>query len=685
MKYYTEYKGHQFELIGKRNKYDSTIYTFDIETSSFIILNGQVHKSIEYKDLSDEEQKEAIYHSNMYIWQLGINDDVYYGRTWAELIDFMNKINEVSSGQKFMFIHNLSFEFQYLKSYFNIENVKARKSRKVMSCDLVDYKFTLKCTYYMTNVALKKLPDLYNLPVEKLVGDLDYDLLRHSKTILTEQELKYCENDCLVVFYYIKFELERYKTLKNIPNTATGHVRKELKELTIKDNKYRTKVRHAINTDPHIYNMLVEAFQGGYTHANFTYADMIIKDVDSWDFTSSYPYCMVSNKYPSSEFKRCYIKRKEEMNPKFAYLMKVRFTNVKTKYYNTFISMSKCKNIEGGKYDNGRILKADSFETTITDIDFNIILSAYNCEYEIIECYFSFYDYLPIQFINFILSKYIIKTQYKGIESKKLEYNLEKAKFNSLYGMSVTKNICDKVMFDNITKIWEEVPLSNKEIEDKLIKEKKTAFLSFSYGVWITAYARNNLIQNVMKLDDYAVYMDTDSIKLCSGYDKNIIENYNKQVEEKIKAVSNELKIDINKFAPEDVKGHKHMLGLFDDDGHYEEFITQGAKKYAVKQNGEIKITVSGVPKCGAKALHDLSEFKDNFVFKYEDTGKELVSYCENQEKVKLIDYNGIEYDVDDISGICVVPTTYELGKAFEYASLIDDFVSKRSIYKEGD
>ena len=38
-----------------------------------------------------------------------------------------------------------------------------------------------------------------------------------------------------------------------------------------------------------------------------------------------------------------------------------------------------------------------------------------------------------------------------------------------------------------------------------LEKEKKKSFLSFAYGVWVTAYARNNLLRNVLKLDKYVV------------------------------------------------------------------------------------------------------------------------------------------------------------------------------------
>ena len=41
---------------------------------------------------------------------------------------------------------------------------------------------------------------------------------------------------------------------------------------------------------------------GGYTHANWIYTDEIIKNVDSFDETSAYPYVLVTCKFPSSEF-----------------------------------------------------------------------------------------------------------------------------------------------------------------------------------------------------------------------------------------------------------------------------------------------------------------------------------------------------------------------------------------------
>ena len=63
--------------------------------------------------------------------------------------------------------------------------------------------------------------------------------------------------------------------------TYTGHVRKEFKDLISHDWNYKNKLYKAINTDGHVYNLMVQAFQGGFTHSNWFYTDKIIENVDS--------------------------------------------------------------------------------------------------------------------------------------------------------------------------------------------------------------------------------------------------------------------------------------------------------------------------------------------------------------------------------------------------------------------
>lgn len=685
MLYWNKYNGigHEPNIKGKRKFYDNNIYTFDIETSSYFILDGKVYPAIKYDNLGDKEKQRAIKRSHMYIWMFGINDIVYYGRTWDELKLFLKRLDDHIGDTKYVFIHNLAFEFQYLKSNFHFDEVSARKSHKVISAIMKDYNIMLKCSYMMSNVALKYLPKMFDLPVEKKVGDLDYSLIRNPNTPMSDVELGYCEYDCLVLYHYIMKELEVYEDVKHIPSTNTGKVRRELQDLTRTNFKYRRVVNKAINTNPIIYNRLCEAFLGGYTHANWIYADEVLKNVDSYDIASSYPYVLVTQKYPNSEFRACKIKRREEMSKRLAYLLVVKFKNVKCRYYNNFISSSKCRNLRGAKYDNGRLISAAEFEMTLTDIDFYFYLDTYDCEYEIIECWYSSMSYLPKTLIEFILNKYVGKTELKGVEGREMEYGRIKGMYNSIYGMSVTNNIRDNVIYDDSSGIWREVPLTNDEIIEKLQSEKKKSFLSFAYGVWVTAYARDNLLRRVIANDDYVVYCDTDSCKLVEGYNKQVFEDYNKSVEDRINFVCKVLKLDVNKYAPSDIKGNKHMMGLFEKECNYENFITQGAKKYAYIIDGKIHITVAGVPKSGAKALKSLDDFRDDFVFSYNDTNKNLVLYTEEQSPIEVEDYLGLKYLVTDKSGCCILPNTYKLSKSLDYANLVSDDSSKRARFKE--
>lgn len=676
MLYYTEYN----------NTYDNnddSIYTFDIETSSILVVNGNVISANKYDELTDEDKDECLKIGFMYIWMFGINDTVFYGRTWEELKIFFRKLNK---RKKNIFVHNLSYEFQFLSGNFKLNNVFARKERKVIKCEIEEYNIIFRCTYFMTNVALSKLTDVYNLPVRKKDGDLDYTLVRNSNTPLSTKELAYCEYDCLVIYYYIKQELSFYKKFDKIPNTLTGRVRKELQAKVLKDYNYRSKVQKSINTDPHIYNLLVDCFAGGYTHANWLYVDEIIKNVVSWDFTSSYPFVMLVEKYPSSQFKKCDVRNIENiLFNDFAYIINIEFINIKSNFFNNIISKSKAYYIENGIYDNGKIVSATLLKIVITEIDLKIIREFYSFDdYNITEIYYANKSYLPLKLIDFILDKYNNKTEYKNVVGKEYLYSIEKSKFNSLYGMCVTNTIKDECIFKDDE--WTLSVLSNFDIIDKLNNDYKKGFLSFAYGVWVTSYARYNLLSNVELLDEYVVYCDTDSIKLVDGYDINVIYNYNKSVDDKISKVANFYDIDINRFSPIDCDGIPHKIGLFDKDGEYLYFKTLGAKKYSYvdKAKKELHITVAGVPKEGVVALkNDINNFNDNLFFNASDTGKKQIFYNDEQPTLKVIDYLGNSAIISEKKGICLMPCSYTLSKSLVYAPKLSDISSKRKKYKE--
>lgn len=87
--------------------------------------------------------------------------------------------------------------------------------------------------------------------------------------------------------------------------------------------------------------------------------------------------------------------------------------------------------------------------------------------------------------------------------------------------------------------------------------------------------------------------------------------------------------------------------------------------------------------KDGAKALKDLKEFKNDFIFKYEDTGKNMLAYNDEMEHFMLTDYKGVTQEVTEKYGCCLVPTTYSLGISEEYFNLITDESSKHAKYIE--
>ena len=679
MLYWSEYSGHIFEC---RKDKDLSIYTFDIETTSYYILNDQIYKSEDYVRLSEKEKEECIPQATMYIWQFSVNDIVYYGRTWKELKLFMDRLELTSNKKKIIYVHNLSFEFQFIQSVFKISKVFARKSRRLMKCELQDYNVEFRCSLYLSGIKLEKLPEIYGLPDIKLTGNLDYSKIRTSKTQLTKVELDYCEHDCLVLYEYICKESDIYGDVFKIPLTNTGKVRRELQNLVMKDESYREIVAKAINIKPLVYNLLVDSFAGGYTHANYMYSDEVLKNIDSYDETSAYPYVMVTEKFPMSKFIPCKIKSVTDLLPNFAYLIKVKFNHIRCKYYNNFISASKCEKISGSRIDNGRIIEAKEIIISLTDIDFRLFCDTYDIEsYEILSSYYALKSYLPKKFIKFILEKYKNKTIYKGDNEHQLEYNLEKSKFNSLYGMTVTNLIRDEVEYDNVNG-WFEKKLDDSQIYDKLLAELSKSFLSFAWGVWVTAYARDNLLRRVIDLDEYVVYCDTDSIKCVSGYNKRIFEDYNNNVLNKLQFVSKHLNIDYSYYSPKDRKGVEHPLGVFEFEGYYDKFITQGAKKYCIEKDGDIEITVSGVPKSGNKCLSRIEDFRDDLVFKYQDTNKHTIIYNDYQKTVDIIDYNGVKCRCNDLSGAVLLPAEYTLNKSYDYTMLLTDNSSERAKFK---
>ena len=95
MIYYQDFNYNVIDKTIKNNKgrlFNDNIFTFDIEVTSLYIIDG-IAKTFDYSK-SKEFYKDIEKTSIMYIWQLSVNDVVYYGRTWTEFTEFINIIRK---------------------------------------------------------------------------------------------------------------------------------------------------------------------------------------------------------------------------------------------------------------------------------------------------------------------------------------------------------------------------------------------------------------------------------------------------------------------------------------------------------------------------------------------------------------------------------------------------------------
>ena len=573
---------------GNKSTYIDCIAAFDIETTR----------------LPEIEQ------SFMYIWQMDINRDyTIIGRTWDSWLNLLIKMREYAQGQMVVYVHNLSFEMQFIKGVYDFdkEEVFATESHKVLKATMFDF-IELRCSYYLSNMSLSQYLKKWRVDDLKQDGDaFDYSKIRYPWTELTDEEMLYCINDVRGLVEALKANLTfDGDTLYTVPLTSTGYVRRDCKRAM---KGFNHKQLFDMLPDYDVYMLLREAFRGGNTHASRYYAGDVLEHVKSVDLSSAYPSVMVNGMYPMTKWfheGEITVKRLRQLikDREKAVLMRIALHNVKLADIMTgapYLTRDKCRNIVNGEFDNGRILSAEYLETTCTDFDWKIIHKQYDYEganpYDV---YTARYRKLPTMLIDQVIEYYRRKTELKNVDGQELYYAKAKALLNSLYGMTAQDPIQGHVeLIDGLYYQHDE------PADEELAKHNKKAFLSYAWGVWVTAQCRY-LLQEVIDSVGYDfVYCDTDSVKFVGEHD---FEAFNARQ----RAISTE-----NGGYATDKHGVVHFLGTLEPDGDYDQFATLGAKKYVYVENGKLHITIAGVNKRkGADELGSIYNFKEGFVFK---------------------------------------------------------------------
>lgn len=676
-----EFQNHYFKKKNRADIVNDDIMCFDIETSS-----GFLHKDSEtlepYLGKSKKYYEDCKKFSICYVWQFSINDNVFWGRTLEDFKDFLQELEYYEPHKKIVYIHNFSFEFQFLINVLQFDYVFARQARKPLFAEWSTYQF--RCSYFLTNMSLATWAEQRKLSVQKLVGDLDYTILRTPKTVLSDKELAYCFNDVLVMYYGLQHYKEKYGHMIDIPFTQTGEVRKEVIERmsVSSEYKYRKRCIKLIPQTIEDYSLLCDCLMGGYAHSNAVHTNVVLDNVFSKDISSSYPTVMCLEKYPMTYFEETIPCDDYFNNDNYSYIITFDVEHLRSKCWNTWLSFSKCAKIKGYSLDNGRVLKADYVQLSLTNVDYEMFQLCYDFDnLNIIDFRISSNDYLSPTFVKYILELYGNKTTLKGIKEKEPLYMKSKQYINSMYGMMVTKNITDTIEFEEDR--WKKELLNEKNFYTKIASEKKKlskTFGAFQFGVWVTAYARRNLWKGILALDYNVAYCDTDSIKYIEC-DTDFFERYNKEIERRENMRADMLGIPRDKFCPKDKYGIPHRLGIFDDDGQYKKFKTLGAKKYCyVDNDDELHMTVSGVRKSAISQLQNIDDFKDGTVFDVEHARKLIMTYVDDMPPIVWNKGQYDEFHSNYQHGICAQPTTYSLGITDDYESILTMVQNKRGV-----
>lgn len=681
-----EIKG-ELPLISSRKK--GKIYnipcSLDTETSSFWVNGVQLADQEKYNKITDKERRNWQPVAILVTWQIEIAGYSCIGRTWNEFEQFLSDLRSVFDLREdcrlIIYVHNLAYDFQFFRKHISVDHIFATGPRNPVR--VISGGIEFRDSLILSGVRLEKMgSDLQKYKVEKAVGDWDYKLIRTPKTPLTDEEKRYCLNDVKVLSSYIQIKIEEEGDLDKIPMTNTGYVRRDCKRSTIQSNsKYRRMIRNLTITKEE-YLQLKRTFQGGMTHGSCIKCGYKISNVGSYDFTSSYPAVMISEQYPMGRAPDIKITSRKDLEKNchlYCCMFRVSFKNLREKItYEHILSESKCE-ISGARViDNGRVVSADLLTTWVTEQDYWSLCDFYMWDQMGVDNFTRYYkQYLPRDLISTILRYYKIKTEYKGIPEKLIEYMISKGMLNSLYGMIVTDIVRSEEAYEDGE--WKTIPPDiDKQIEN--YNNSKNRFLYYPWGVWVTAYARRNLIRGIVACDDRYIYSDTDSIKFeleNSEEFRGWIDAYNREVIHKMDRAMAFHGFEPDAYRPKTIKGKEKPLGVWDWDGQYDHFKTLGSKRYLVEVDGEIKSTVAGAPKeILAKWLTDnfsdpFEGFCDGMRIPEEISEKLCHTYIDQEQRGWVTDYLGNPYEYDELSSCHLSQIPYTLGLADDYLQFL--------------
>lgn len=644
---------------GNNNTYNDCFIMFDTETS--------------------KEEINTVCENYVVAWTIsirayGINICTIWGHKPSTLVETMNKIHTSMEGQETIFYcHNLSYDYVFVRQYLFQMFKHPERQLNTKAHYPINIQFAngiiIKDSLILAQRKLEKWADDLNVEHKKAIGCWDYDIIRNQNEVYTKEELKYIEHDTLAGVECLEATMiALHKRVCSMPFTATGIPREEVQKRA-KANRGHTRFLKLVNDyQEQIINELT--YHGGFTHSNRHFINTTInKDflapfgIIGKDFASSYPFNLLRKIFPTENFHSfadCKIADILELSSEYCCMFKLIL--IKPRLKDDFQPMpvlqySKCTKIINPVLDNGRILTCEYCEIYLTEYDLMVINEQYIFDgHMCVDVKVAQKGYLPRWFTDYVFELFEAKTKLKGGDP--VAYALAKAKLNSLYGLCVCHPVRDDIQEEYASGDYV-ITKADFESEFNKYKNKANSVLPYVWGIYCTAGAMYNLFE-LGKCVDYAnggewLYSDTDSC-YATLWNEEKVEAFNKKCKQEL--------LD-NNYGCVTFKNREYWLGVAEDDEKsvYSEFRYQGSKRYCGRAvyDGQLHITVAGVPKQGAVCLNDdINNFAPNLIFSGNITGKKTHTYFYNEihtdtrgnELADSIDLSPCDYLLDSVECI---------------------------------
>lgn len=708
---------HESKSRRQRHKHSPFVAAFDTETST-VLHNGE---------------KVAF----MYIWQMAIENNAFYGRTWKEFKECLYKIkNEMQLAVDYkliVYVHNLKYDFGFYKHEVNLEgDLIARSKRNVLEHTMDDC-FELRDSAVYTEEPLEDMGE--EIGIKKLKG-YDYTKVRHALTPLSEKELAYCEHDVLILTRYYRLEAEKAGCpIYKLPLTATQKVKRIINaEFARESRVYQSMIMaRQLKDNPYdnrIFELLQHAFFGAFNYSSQLVRGIEQENVTGIDISACYGAQCMLHPYPVGKFK--VVENPKSLddlknNPIYknkALLITFAARGISPKLADVGFLPINLQNYwqrsatDLNNVSAKRVLTAKRIEMTLTDVDFKLFLELYdNKGIKFISVVASEYGEMPSYMIRAIekmhKKKLDVQSRNKEIEklrpltiAEELEYLHAKTGVSRIYGILVQDPIRDVYRWD--TKKSDII----KDGEQK----NKSQFqpVLYQWGVWVVAWARFEIVRLLLKLshakDDFnpikILHSDTDSLYFVSDEeDAEVITNYNQMINEKMIKVSMRHRVD-----PTAIKGMGTLKIT-----HYEKFKTIGIKQYCFIQNSRFDYRCAGLSRPdyvydanGNQLMNDDGTpinngmtFFDNFA----SNDERMAAFCKEMtipaeeahihrnyyhdtpidEPIAVMDYLGNETKVQPKSWVIIAESGFDFDRnPFEVLGEIDEdrfeFIVKKSL-----